>query len=148
MSIPFEYDLLWAPRKQRSHAPETVFYEEGNVKITNLLANFGNDRYSVWPLTSARQNKKADDRWILFSLMIFASLLTGDGVDDRRWAFFIFGILIAAYVLYVSERAKPEYVIQLDSPYGEIEAYISHSQEEAEKIVAAINQAIAEKEDQ
>jgi hypothetical protein len=147
VSITFEYNLHWAKSKQRNHPPETVFYEEGNVRITNLLANFGIDRYSIWTLTSARQSKRADDRWILFSLIVFASLLTSDGVDDRQWAFFVLGILIAGYVLYVSERAKPEYIVQLDSPYGQVEAYTSHSEEEAEKIVAAINQAIAQKED-
>jgi hypothetical protein len=156
MSVAFENGIRWTRTGPKNIPEERVLYEEGKVKITNLLAAFGEDLYSIWGITSARKRKRVHDSWIPLVIIILAAILTGEGWDDGvgsalddgiKWSLVILGLLLAAYGLYFSESTKPDYVVQLDSPLGEIQAYTTQSLEEAAKIVDAINQAIAQREE-
>jgi hypothetical protein len=155
MSLAIENDIRWVRSRPKNIPDEKVFYEAGNVRITNLIATFGEDSYSIWLITSAGKRKIIPRNWLPLFLITFAALLTGEGLDDVvegapdqgvKWAFLILGIFIAGYSLYLNERTKPYYKVQLDSPLGQIHAYTSESEEEVTRIVNAIRQAIAEKE--
>src|ERR1700752_4787587 len=156
MSLASEDDgIRWIKSYPKDPPEEKVFYQQGLVRVTNLVATFGTDRYSIWALTSARKHIKLEESWASLVMIITSALITGEAWDDGigsalddgiQWAFVILGVCIAAYALYLNERARSSYVIQLDLPYGKIQAYTSQSEEEATRIVDAINQAIAQKE--
>lgn len=146
--------IHWIKSKPKNLPEEKVFYQQGLVRVTNLVATFGADRYSIWALTSARKFRKLEESLASLFMIIVSALVTGEAWDDGiqsarddgiQWAFVLLGICVAAYALYLNERKPASYVIQLELPYGKIRAYTSQHKEEAAKIVDAINTAISQK---
>ena len=157
MSIAFERGIRWTRGNPKGPPEEKVLYEKGDIRITNLLATFGENGYSIWTITSARKRKRLHESWIPFLLVILASFLIGEGWDDGvgyalddgiKWSFIILGLFLGGYSLYFNEHTRPDYIVQLGLPGGEIHAHTSYSEEETVKIVDAINEAIAQNEDQ
>jgi len=157
MSLDSEDDgIRWIKSKQKALLEEKVLYEQGEVRITNLVATFGADRYSIWALSSARKRRIPEESWASLFMIIISALVTGEAWDDGsqsafddgiQWALVLLGVGVAAYALYLNERAKSSYAIQLDMAYGgKVRACTSQHEEEATKIVDAINQAIAQRE--
>lgn len=155
MSISFDHGIRWIRSTPKNPPVEKVLYEHENVRITNLLATFGENIYSIWTIASAGRRKRLSKSWIPLIVITFAAIFTGEGWDNGieqamddgiKWSFVILGLLLAGYGLYFNEQTKPDYVIQLRLPDGEVQAYTSQSEEETSKIMNALNQAIAGKD--
>lgn len=155
MSVSFDHGIRWTRSTPKSPPVEKVLYEHGNVRITNLLATFGENIYSIWTIVSARTRKRLSESWIPLVVIILAAIFIGEGWDNGveqamddgiKWSLVILGLLLAGYGLYFNEQTKPDYIVQLKLPDGEVQAYTSQSEEETSKIMDALNQAIAEKD--
>ena len=155
MSTSFDHGIRWTRKTPKSPPAEKVLYEYGNVRITNLLAIFGENIYSIWTIASARTLKRLSESWVPLVVITFAAIFAGEGWDNGveqpmddgiKWSLVLLGLLLAAYGLYFNEQTRPEYIVQLGLPGGEVQAYTSYSEEESTKIIEALNQAIAEKD--
>jgi hypothetical protein len=147
--------IRWVKSKPKNLPEEKVFYQQGLVRITDQVATFGTERYSIWALTAARMRTKLAENWVSLFMIITSALITGEGWDDGigsafddgiKWSYVILGVFVAGFALYLNERSKPSFVIQLDLPSGEIPAYTCQNEEESAKIVDAINTAISQRE--
>jgi len=157
MSLASEDDgIRWIKSKPKDLPEEEVLYQQGLVRVTNLVATFGADRYSIWALTLARKRRKLEESLASLFMIIMSAFVTGEAWDDGiqsafddgiQWPYVLLGLCVAAYALYLNERAQSSYVIQLDLAYGKVQAYTSQYEDEAAKIVDAINKAISQKND-
>ena len=148
-------EIRWIKSKPKNLPEEKVFYQQGIVRITDQVATFGTEHYSIWALTSARISTKLAESWVSLFMIIAAALVTGEAWDDGighalddgiQWAYVSLGIFVAGFALYLNERTKPSFVIQLDLPSGEIPVYTCQNEEESAQIVDAINTAISRRE--
>lgn len=126
---------------------EIPIYNQGDIKITNLRAVFGNKTYSMSNITSVEKSKAPDSNGCLVLGLILGGILAvmfsfADGIS---WGILILGVLAAGLGVFVSRTTKPEYVVQFGSASGEVKAYKSTNQDEIKQIVEAINQAIIQK---
>src|SRR4030095_3753902 len=102
MSLDSQDDgIRWIKNKQKALPEEKVIYEQGPVRITNLVATFGTDRYSVWALTAARKHRVPEENWASLLMIIISALVTGEAWDDGsqsafddgiQWAFVLLGV--------------------------------------------------------
>lgn len=127
-------------------ADEKTIYEQGNIKITNLRAMFGDKTYSMSNITSVEKGMKPASTGTAAVFIIGGILLVIYGFSSGlNWVMIILGLILAVAGGYAVSTAKPEYTVQFGSSSGEIKAYNSTDQNEIKGIVEAINQAIIQK---
>ncbi len=123
---------------------EKVIYEQGNIKITNMRAIFGDKTYAISNITSVTKKEKTNlfaflpVGIIVFGLafMIFAFF------NHVNWAMILFGVFMVVGGYFVAMLLKTEYFVQIGSASGEEQAYKSKSIAKVTEIVKAVNQAM------
>lgn len=115
-------------------AEEKVFYDEGNVKVTNSRFLTYGTTTSMSGVTSvskhaAHPSRKGPIILAIVGLILFA------------WQWFIALIVIAAAVAWWMSQ-KTTYSIRLASASGESEALNSCDESLIDKIIEALNEAI------
>lgn len=127
-------------------ADEKVIYEQGNIKITNLRAVFGEKTYSMSNITSVEKSKVEQTGCAIPGLIIAGILLfMYSFADGINWMLLVVGLVMVGGGIYASRSEKPDYLVQFGSASGEIKAYKSKDQDEIKAIVEAINTAIIQK---
>lgn len=123
---------------------EKVIYEQGNIKITNMRAIFGDKTYAISNITSVTKKEKTNlfaflpVGIIVFGLafMIFAFF------NHVNWAMILFGVFMVVGGYFVAMLLKTEYFVQIGSASGEEQAYKSKSIAKVTEIVKAVSQAM------
>ena len=134
-----------AETRAESDSQETTYYSSGNVSVTSKRAVFGAKTYSVANITSVEMADTPPDRkWPNLILLAGAALLVLSGITNSATPGII-GLIIVGVGLFLLFRAKRRYVVRLASASGETEALVSDDRDLIEKIVAAIQNAIAER---
>jgi hypothetical protein len=106
---------------------EQIFFEQGKIKITSARAIFGDHTYVLSAVTSVRYVElKPDRKWPMF-LMIFG-------------VFCVLATTIIGAVWWSLQRTQ--HVVLLSSASGEICAMVTKDKILAERVIAAINEAI------
>ena len=126
---------------------EKVIYEQGNIKITNLRAVFGDKTYAISNITSVTKKEKTN----LSAFLPVAIIVVGIAFisfaffnEVINWIAIGFGVLMVVGGYFVAMLLKTEYFVQIGSASGEEQAYKSKSIVKVMDIVRAINQAIIE----
>ena len=124
---------------------EKVIYEQGNIRITNLRAIFGDKTYAISNITSVTKKEKTN----LSAFLPVAIIVVGIAfisfaffVDAINWAAISFGVFMVVGGYFVAMLLKIEYFVQIGSASGEEQAYESKSIAKVTDIVRAINQAM------
>ena len=124
---------------------EKVIYEQGNIRITNLRAIFGDKTYAISNITSVTKKEKTN----LSAFLPVAIIVVGIAfisfaffVDAINWAAISFGVFMVVGGYFVAMLLKTEYFVQIGSASGEEQAYKSKSIAKVTDIVRAINQAM------
>lgn len=126
-------------------AEEKVIYEQGNIKITNLRAIFGDKIYAVSNITSVTRKEKTNLSAFLPVVIIvvgiaFISLALFN--DVINWAIILYGIFMIIGGYFLALLLHTEYSVQIGSAAGETQAYTSKSITKVTEIVQAINTAM------
>jgi hypothetical protein len=115
-------------------AEETVFFEEGNVKVTNArFLTFGKT-HSMNGITSVTKYQITPSRKGPIIVAVIGLL-----AFIFKWYIAVI-ILAAAVAWFISQKKK--YSVQLSSASGDNEALTSTNEEYIDKVVAALNDAI------
>ena len=123
---------------------EKVIYEQGDIKITNIRAIFGDKTYTISNITSvAKMEKTTPFSFLPVSIIVFGiAFMTISFFNDVNWAIMILGVFMVIGGYFVAMLLRTEYFVQIGSAAGETEAYTSKNIAEIEKIVQAVNQAM------
>ena len=144
---------------------EKVYYDEGNVKITNSRAILDNKTYVLKNISSVTVNT-IEHKAIKFSglleyfigavflLTFVGSLISGQYSESITTSLIYFGLGGACcYYAYSKSKknipawetpARDEYSVRIGSNAGETDGLISEDKDYITKIVNAINDAIIE----
>lgn len=128
---------------------ETILYEQGDIKITNLRAVFGNKTYAISNITSVEKGSIPPSNGLALILIIVGvmfSFLAFIANASVRLGMLLLGVVMALGGFgSMFLGSKTEYYVQFASSAGEVRAYSSDNQNEIESIVKAINNAIVQK---
>jgi hypothetical protein len=150
---------------------ETIILEADNVRITNLRAFIGWKTYEISRIVSVRLeqqdlNPAAGKIKVIISFisLIFGMLLCSGAMSIRLvsmienywyWprinVYFMFAVLGLLFVYLWSitwEADKPTYIVQIETTSGISKPLKVKEKVKAEKIISAINYAIAYRADQ
>lgn len=126
---------------------EKVIYEQGDIKITNLRAIFGDKTYAISNVTSVTKKEKTNlSAFLPVAIIVVGIAFISFAFFDEviNWIAIGFGILMVVGGYFVAMLLKTEYFVQIASAVGVEEAYKSKSIVKVTDIVRAINQAIIE----
>jgi hypothetical protein len=125
---------------------ERTILQEGLVKVTNLRTLIGTQTYSISQIQSVRVTKQARSYRPLWLAILGILLILWAYFDETGGfiAFFGIGTLLIVAVL-ATFLAKPSYAVQIGTPAGELSVLSSRNIGFIQKIVKAINNAIAQR---
>jgi hypothetical protein len=126
---------------------EKVIYEQGNIKITNMRAIFGDKTYAISNITSVTKKEKTNlSAFLPVAIIVLGIAFISFAFFDEviNWTAIGFGVLMVVGGYFVAMLLKTEYFVQIGSASGEEQAYKSKSIVKVTDIVRAINQAIIE----
>jgi len=126
---------------------EKVIYEQGDIKITNLRAIFGDKTYAISNITSVTKKEKTNlSAFLPVAIIVVGIAFISFAFFDQviNWIAIGFGVLMVVGGYFVAMLLKTEYFVQIASAVGEEQAYKSKSIVKVTDVVRAINQAIIE----
>ena len=124
---------------------ETTILQDGVVKITNLRTLIGTTTYSMSDIKSVSLTKQAKTYrplWLVGVGILFISWAVIDETLQFR-EFFNIGMLLVILGITLFVIAKPTYAIQIGSASGETSILRSTNINFIQKIVNAMNSALA-----
>lgn len=126
---------------------ETIIFQNGDIKITNLRAVFGEKTYSVSNITSVEAAKINPSSCLPMSVFLLGIFLILIGIVDikQNFSYILFGALAFVIFYFLNKVSSPSWAVSITTAAGEIKAYKSTDQESIKKIVDALNNAIIQK---
>lgn len=117
---------------------EKVFFDEGNVRVTNARFIVDNHTYAMNGVTSVKTHLTDPDRkgplgLILAGLVLFFVL---DGVAK------IVGLAVGGLGVWLLMQQKSTHAVVLNSASGEAQALTSQDEPYIGRVVAALNDAL------
>lgn len=125
---------------------EKTIYEQGNIKISNLRAVFGEKTYAMSNITSVSKSSDTPNGCFVIGL-ILGGLLAGvfglsDGLD---WTWIISGVVLFGAGIALARSTRANHTLQIGSSSGEIKALTSQDETLIKELVDAVNKAIIQK---
>ncbi|WP_373033956.1 DUF6232 family protein [Sulfurovum sp.] len=116
---------------------EKVFFEKGNVSVSNSRFMVDGQTYAMNNVTSVKAGvKKADRSGAVLFCIIGLGCLFGSG-----YVFWL-GIILIVIGVIAFKGAKDEYTVVLNTSAGENQALISKDKFHIESVITALNDAI------
>ena len=117
---------------------EQVFYEDGDVKVTNARFIVASQTYAMNGVTSVKshtvpENRGAGILGLIIGVIIFAASSGGTRVV---------GLIVAAAGAYLIYAAKAEHAVVLNSSSGEAQALTSKDEAYIRNVINALNDAL------
>jgi hypothetical protein len=126
---------------------ETTILQEGPVKVTNRRALIGTISYSMSDIKAVRVTSRAKSKkpllWILPGILLISWSMTDE--MGQFMEFFNIGIVLIVVSIALVLLAKPTYAVQIGSVAGEHSILRSTDPTFVQRIVDAMNHAIARK---
>lgn len=121
---------------------ETIYYNEGNVKITNARAILDKRTFAVNGVTSVSMHAKAPSIvWpVILGLIGIVVGLTSIGKEG--WVGYVVAVLFIGAAVGLYKMTSTMYTVKIGSASGEVNAYTTNNRDQISKIVEAINTAI------
>jgi len=125
--------------------PETTYYQDGAITISNSRAVLGAKTYAMVNITSVTMGEKPANRTpgiVLALIGLAIAACAGSMGSDSASGGIVIGILAIIGGIALAALVKPSYVVRIGSAGGESDALISKDREYIQKIVNAVNEAI------
>lgn len=114
---------------------ERIFFEYGDVKVTNARFINGGQTYAMNNITSVKPYEKKPTR-------VGGIILLAVGIAIMFNTSFATGVLIAAAAAYYLYQQKTIYHILLSTSAGEATALVTYQRDYLNNVIAAVNNAI------
>ena len=127
---------------------ETTILQDGVVKITNLRTLIGTTTYAMSDIKAVNLTKQAKTHrpfWLVIGGILLIAWAVIDETTQFR-EFFNIGILLVIIGITLFVIAKPSYAVQIGSTSGETSILRSTDINFIQKIVNAMNSALARRE--
>lgn len=134
-----------------------VYYNVGNVRVTNALFVVGDETYPLGQITSVKVSKEQPKTgcvtWLLILGVLGAAVgaisivvaLSGTG-DLESGIGLLLGFGVVAFLGYVGKKsAKPTYYVQVTTAAGEKRVLSSHNRGGPQAVVDALSEALADR---
>ncbi|MFC2015643.1 DUF6232 family protein [Chloroflexota bacterium] len=125
-----------------------VYYEGEGVRITRTVAVLGDDTYNMADVTSVWMEPGPARRIpgivtaVIGLLIMSCFMFAGENLVIKL--VLLFGGLVAAVLgVFLAVLGKSEYTIRIERDSGEVGEYVSQSHNHVERIVRALDRAIA-----
>lgn len=128
-------EILSTPVTQPGTTGETVFFQHGNVTVTNTRFIVPGQTYAMSNVTSIKHLEKAPSRALGVIVAIIGVLI----LFAHAW---VFGLIAIALGGLLAWTAKGQYDVLLHIASGEVRAFQSPDRDLVQQIVSALNQAI------
>jgi len=124
--------------------PETTYYQEGGITVTNARAVLGAKTYAMANITSVSMGEKPANRapGIVVALIGLAIAGCSATAGSDATGGIVFGIIVLGVGIAIAAAVKTQYVVKIGSASGESNALVAKDKEYIQKIVNAVNEAI------
>lgn len=124
---------------ERNPSSEQLFYQNGQVLVTNLRFTVGAKTFAMSGITSVEAecaSAKFIGALVLTTIGAFMAFASDPVVKTMGWPLFIFSLFV------LIQRFRPKYQVNVTTASGEATALESRSRREITEIVEALNNAI------
>jgi hypothetical protein len=117
---------------------EQIFFNQGNVKVTNARFIVNSQTYAMSGVTSVKTGFAPPNRNGAFGAIIVGVLIAlgGDGATK------LFGVLMAAAGIWYLTQLKNTHSVYLSSASGEVQALSDTDETYIGNVVEALNEAL------
>jgi hypothetical protein len=124
--------------------PETTYYQDGSITVTNARAVLGAKTFAMANITSVSMGEIPANRKPGIGVALFGLVIAGCASSGGSGAGggVIFGMLIIGVGIAIAAAVKDQYVVKIGSASGESNALMDKNREYIQKIVKAVNDAI------
>jgi hypothetical protein len=141
------FKIAWRREIRMQDLTEKTILKEGIVRITNLRAIFGTKSYELSNITSASLQVHEPNLFVpVFFAVILGVFLVLVGISNLEafghWLQISLYIGIAAILLFLISR-KTKYKVKIKNPISELVVLETDDRNYAERVVTAVNDAIA-----
>ena len=126
-------------------APETTYYQDGSIMVTNACAVLGSKTYAMANITSVSMGVIPANRTpgIVVGIIGLAILVcSASRGSNSSGGGIIAGLVVLAIGVAIAFAVKTQYVVKIGSAFGESNALSSADQSYIQKVVNAVNEAI------
>ena len=117
---------------------ERVFYENGDVRVTNARFIVGGQTYAMAGVTSVRDGRIPPNRGLALVLIVIGVIFVLAGGAGAK----LFGILLAGLGGYLAYTAKATHLVILHSSSGETRALSNTDAGFIHGVIDALNQSL------
>jgi hypothetical protein len=123
-------------------AEEQVYFQQGEISVTNARLIVGVQIFALRMVTSTRAEQENPSRvWPAILILAGVSVFVANLIPFNLGA--ILGLAIFVAGIWHAVRSKPTFSVVLTAAHGEVTAYRSKNREFVSQIIQALNKAIA-----
>ena len=122
-------------------ADEIIFFQNGNITVTNARFIAGAQTFAVRGITSV-EGVEISPSFAGPVVLALLGLVMATGFLTGAFLLGILGALTLAGSIWLFIRRKPQFVVVLRSASGEVRAYQDTDKSHIAQIIQALNQAI------
>jgi hypothetical protein len=116
---------------------EKVFFNKGNVSVSNSRFIVDGQTYAISNVTSVKSGEIAGSQSGTVILIIIALCFFAGGLFMK-----LLGSALLIFALYLSTKVKSTYTVILNTSAGENKALSSQDKSHVQSIITALNDAI------
>ncbi len=129
---------------------ETVYYDEGGVRITDKRAVIGQTTYALANITSVGVGEQTSSPCVAIIMMVVGVALAFVGGlsvlgDGGGWYWLVIGAGLLVGGIMALRMARPRYFARINSAAGEQRALVGQDQASVQRVVEALNKAIVQR---
>lgn len=114
---------------------EDVFYDSGDIKVTNARISFAETTYQLRAITSVSKETNPPSRALVIAFALSGLALAAAGA----W---VFGAVLIATSFYIEFTSKQSFSIVLKTSAGEVNALENEDEDMIDNIIHAINNSM------
>ena len=123
-------------------ANESVFFQSGDITVTNARFIVGAQTFAMRGITSVQGVETSASYTSTVIVALLGVIIAFVGFGNSTIGLGILGILLIAAGIWLGIRQRPTFAVVLRTAGGEVTAYQSKNRDHISQIIQALNNAI------